>query len=549
MAISPPDLTMLKYMSDQMQKHSLDRTLRFHTFLFTLFGAALLAVLVVFYAFLQASFMDDAYIGFTYARNLISGYGFVAYPGQSRLEGVSNIGWVVLLALAGMLGADIPQASKVIGMLGAVLTFFLCFAVATQLTSRLKASVALIMLVVNFEYLFFSLLGMESALLSLLLLACACCCLRLKRPRNAYLLGMISALLTTFHPEGVLVFPLFIALYLTLASKKDDFRSDLHTLLPGIGVWLVTTLAVCGVRAYYFGSLLPNTFYAKPASFSNQHALFDKLSFQTIPVYLNELGLVTLLIFLTLLMVGRGWWVTSTHQLRTCCCFLLASVITGYVFTLLAPQDWTCMPRYFAPYLPALCILIVLALDAMTGILSHFRSSTMFLVCALYVIVAAGQFRQYWLFPWREQFPGYVMISDRLIMPALAIKDLLSARHLGGEIASRRLGVLMWLSDHPVYDYTYGLTNVETARLVYGKKLNFGDPCDSDLRTLWQSRQPIAIVENLSVLEKIARNCGGTLDEFNVHGSRYRLVQMFPLNTSTQWAVAEQIDEQGQRSP
>src|SRR5215470_1843503 len=43
--------------------------------------------------------MDDAYIGFVFLRNLLDGNGFVFHPGAAPVEGVSNIGWLLLGAI------------------------------------------------------------------------------------------------------------------------------------------------------------------------------------------------------------------------------------------------------------------------------------------------------------------------------------------------------------------------------------------------------------------------------------------------------------------
>src|SRR3972149_419144 len=42
-------------------------------------------------------YMDDAYTGFRYVANLLGGEGFVFNPGE-RVEGVTNAGWLLLLA-------------------------------------------------------------------------------------------------------------------------------------------------------------------------------------------------------------------------------------------------------------------------------------------------------------------------------------------------------------------------------------------------------------------------------------------------------------------
>ena len=59
---------------------------------------------------LRAYFVDDAFTGFRYLENLLSGKGFVFYPGQTPVEGVTNIGWLLLLLpLAAAIGPTLGR--------------------------------------------------------------------------------------------------------------------------------------------------------------------------------------------------------------------------------------------------------------------------------------------------------------------------------------------------------------------------------------------------------------------------------------------------------
>src|SRR5215468_3827839 len=48
---------------------------------------------------------DDGYISFRYARNLAHGHGLVFNPGHERVEGYTNLLWVLILAAGNLLGA------------------------------------------------------------------------------------------------------------------------------------------------------------------------------------------------------------------------------------------------------------------------------------------------------------------------------------------------------------------------------------------------------------------------------------------------------------
>ena len=43
-------------------------------------------------------YVDDAFTGFQYLTNLLAGRGFVFHAGDPPVEGVTNIGWLLVLA-------------------------------------------------------------------------------------------------------------------------------------------------------------------------------------------------------------------------------------------------------------------------------------------------------------------------------------------------------------------------------------------------------------------------------------------------------------------
>ena len=148
-------------------------------------------------------FVDDAFIGFQYLGNLAAGHGFVFHAGDTPVEGVTNIGWLLLLAPFSDLAARMVLA-KLAGL--ALLLFALILTVS--LSQRLGVSAApsedsfslvfppVLMLVSSFEFVYFSLAGMETALLATILVAMGCIALHrphakelpvLARPRSSFI--------------------------------------------------------------------------------------------------------------------------------------------------------------------------------------------------------------------------------------------------------------------------------------------------------------------------------------------------------------------------
>ena len=152
--------------------------------------------------------MDDAYIGFRYIANLLAGEGFVFNLG-ARVEGVTNGGWLLVLAPLSALVGTPPLAAK-LAAVGALLAA--CTIAARMAAGLARAEVpagllpALIVssLASHAELVGFSLLGMESAGLALLLLAIV----GLGAGGRTAWLPLLGTVAFTFHPEAGLVVPL-----------------------------------------------------------------------------------------------------------------------------------------------------------------------------------------------------------------------------------------------------------------------------------------------------------------------------------------------------
>lgn len=85
--------------------------------------------------------VDDAYISFRFARNLVRGEGLVFNPGE-RVEGYTNFLWTALVAGAMATGADPEPATEVLAGLAAVGTVLLLAALARRLLRGPRAAAA-----------------------------------------------------------------------------------------------------------------------------------------------------------------------------------------------------------------------------------------------------------------------------------------------------------------------------------------------------------------------------------------------------------------------
>ena len=217
--------------------------------------------------------LDDAFITFRYAENLVAGHGPVYNPGE-RVEGYTNFLWMLLLAGLHGLGADTVLAARLLGGLLALAgTALLCVGdrIAPVLPRRVALAAALLAtsspLVTRW-----SMSGMEVSLLLLLLLSAALVHLRDRAAPTsgqAVLLGGLCALASMTRPDAGLLFAALSADRLWQVWRHGARARLPHALLFGLTFGLLYG-GYFAWRWSYYGWFLPNTFYVKVGSSVDQ---------------------------------------------------------------------------------------------------------------------------------------------------------------------------------------------------------------------------------------------------------------------------------------
>lgn len=301
-----------------------------------------------YYRALGSDAIDDAYISFRYAQNLVAGEGLVFNPGE-RVEGYTNFLWTITLSGLMYLGFEPSPASIALGMAFSVATLWLVyvFLTLTPLRESPACIVAGLCLATDGSYALWAVSGMETSMFAFLVLACLTVYLwEWDNEKPGFFSGVLCALAAITRPEGVLVLALIV---LHQAVARAVLRRRLMTVgdVVRVCIFLGLYLPYFLWRYYYYGFLLPNTFYAKVtvkgAGEQHQRGLKHLRTFM-------DVHLGWLLPVLTIAPFVRrrfSFW-------STC---LVGVVVTYVSYIVYVGGDWS-VGRFFVPILPLAYILV-----------------------------------------------------------------------------------------------------------------------------------------------------------------------------------------------
>lgn len=228
---------------------------------------------------------DDAMISMRYAQNLAQGEGLVWNPGE-RVEGYTNLLWVLFMALVHLLPIPAPYMSLPIQISGAlfylvslVILKKIAYSLSQNSGTVLPGVVMLAAVFISGFYIqinVWNLLGMETSAAILVTNLAVWMAIRYlqtppenrRLPVKLYLLLGLSTLLRL----DMLVIGLAIVSFLAAADGWDHWQKEgsrpalQHAgkhLAAGLGIVAVFLLAQTAWRWWYYGELLPNTYYLK----------------------------------------------------------------------------------------------------------------------------------------------------------------------------------------------------------------------------------------------------------------------------------------------
>ncbi len=332
-----------------------------------IFGGVLLFLIVILDLFFYSKSLEDAFITFRYSRNIAEGRGFGSWNRSGPpVEGFTSLLWMLVLSMAPSLNLQIETLSKIVGIIshiGLAGAFLLVPYVGNKnilkgetLLWRHKDiflySAAILGLYLPISW--YASTGMETLTFMLLVSLAILAPLFTNAPLP---LAIISILLVITRPEGIL----FSALMTVSSVISERGKKSLTVALaPALGAAFAFILLLW-LRSYYFGSLLPNTYYAKVSGSGEMHLAFGRR-------YLNDwvdahqwfyysLGLSVLLISMQFLRSGmkRHWYLIV---------LTLSGALFGIYFIRVGGDNHSAFPfwRHFLHIMPLLALLISIGL-------------------------------------------------------------------------------------------------------------------------------------------------------------------------------------------
>jgi hypothetical protein len=207
--------------------------------------------------------IDDAYITYRYARNLLSGYGPVFNPGERVLGTTTPLYMLLLSALALFFGgaqAPFPTLAWLLNAFAAALSCALIIRIGHTLKAEGVGLLAAALWAISPWSVTFSVGGLETSVYIFLLLASFAFYLE-NRLTLASVAGAF-ALLT--RPDALILLTLLFSDGLIRLLRRPE---ELRPWLKAFGLFIALLLPWCAFSLWYYGTLFPHSIQAKALAY------------------------------------------------------------------------------------------------------------------------------------------------------------------------------------------------------------------------------------------------------------------------------------------
>lgn len=294
---------------------------------------------------------DDAMISMRYAANLSQSHGLVWNPGEQPVQGITNLGVTLVMALVHLLPISAPETSWVMQLINLVLLLAIMVFV-WEITSNLcpdskvAPRAAVLGMFLSAPTAIWALQGSDTAFVTLWLLYPIFVLSKIDRSGEKYPVSLWAwiALGSVIRPDCLLYVGVFFLAGFAYSSGRF-LRQSVAILLPGL-----VLISMLLVSYFYYGDALPNTYYLKSTGTPQKLMLLHGLE-QVVQWH----GLL-LACAISALAVYR-------FRHRMVILQMGAMVLLTVLYTIKVGGDWAVANgiRYIVPIIPLLVILVCVA--------------------------------------------------------------------------------------------------------------------------------------------------------------------------------------------
>ncbi|MEE8404113.1 MAG: hypothetical protein V3S17_01845, partial [candidate division Zixibacteria bacterium] len=306
-------------------------------------------------------FQDDAFISYRYIQNFLNGDGLVFNIGE-RVEGFTNFGWIVYLILWDSFYIDFILVSKVTGILLGAAFILVTYLTALRLFDKKSKWFALLpvyLLAASMSLPYWSQSGLETAAFAFF--AALSFYFYLKQ---SWQLVFALTIAVWLRPEGALVAAMLIVIEAVVEKRIPKFA------IACAAIALIFSLPFVAFKQIYYGSILPNPFYAKTGMSIEQLTAGLEYAGRFFSHYgFYGAGLIVCVLF----------WKKLSNQMRAVLLFFV--MYTLYI--VLVGGDVLKVHRFFIPVLGLSGILVVYSIWFLVRKLSHKTLNLVLLLSAL----------------------------------------------------------------------------------------------------------------------------------------------------------------------
>ena len=297
--------------------------------------------------------IDDAMISMRYAWNLSHGLGAVWNPGE-YVEGYTDPLMVLLMSLPTLVfdKVDAVLAVQISGIVFMLVNAYLVMAIAEHLVSgqerypRLFRALAFLCALSYYPLIYWSLMGMETGLLTVLLSLSILSALRYgrdRRPAQGVLLSVsLGFAFLTRSDTLVLAVPIFV--YAFFAGRKSDRSPNWPYLLAMVSLYAGFIVGQELFRWGYYGEWLPNTYTLKVSEIPLSTRVDNGVKF-VVP-FLKE-------VYVLLILVGAGMVLAFRRDKL----FLASIFVVLVCYQVWAGGDISSYWRFPSPAMPIMLVL------------------------------------------------------------------------------------------------------------------------------------------------------------------------------------------------